>query len=629
MLLEKINSPVDLRKLTVPELVQLSEEIRKLIIDTVSKTGGHLSSSLGVVELTIALHCTFNTPEDKIVWDVGHQCYAHKILTGRRSNFQTLRQDDGLLGFPNRKESVYDVFNTGHASNSISVALGLAEARKKLNQSHKIITVIGDGSFTGGMSFEAFNHAGHLKSDIIVVLNDNEMSISKNIGALSSYLNRIMTGEFVTNAREELKKMLKNIPTIGDRVYIAARHLEEAIKGFITPGMLFEQLGFQYFGPVDGHNLSHLIENLRNIKKLKGPRLIHVVTKKGKGYTHAEDDPSRFHGISTFEIDTGDSIKDGSLTYTDIFGDTIVELAEKDEKIIAITAAMGLGTGLDKFSRLFPERFYDIGIAEQHGVTFAAALAQGGLKPVVAIYSTFLQRAYDQIVIDVCLQELPVVFAVDRSGIVGQDGPTHHGAFDIAYFRHIPGITVMSPKDGNELRQMLYSAYVYGKPTAIRYPRGEAQGTEIQREFQEVPFGTWEKLREGNDIAIIACGNLVYPSLTAAGELEKEGIHCTVINGRFIKPMDKKMLIETATHTKCILTAEENVLIGGFGSGVIEILSEEGINVPVKRLGIPDQFMPHGLQKTLRGKLGLDTEGIKKAIREWLENSSAGNKING
>ncbi len=366
------------------------------------------------------------------------------------------------------------------------------------------------------MSFEALNHAGHLKSDIIVVLNDNEMSISKNIGALSSYLNRIMTGEFVTNAREEFKRILKNIPTIGDRVYMAARHFEEAVKGFISPGMLFEELGFKYFGPVDGHDLTYLLENLKNIKKLKGPRLIHVVTKKGKGYTHAEDDPSRFHGISTFEIDTGNSIKNGHRTYTDIFGDTMIELAEKDEKVIAITAAMGLGTGLDKFSRLFPDRFYDIGIAEQHGVTFAAALAQGGLKPFVAIYSTFLQRAYDQILLDVCLQKIPVIFAVDRSGIVGQDGPTHHGAFDITYFRHMPGMTVMSPKDANELRQMLYSAYLYDKPTAIRYPRGEAQTRGIQKKFQEIPFGTWEKLREGGDITIIACGNLVNPSLAAA-----------------------------------------------------------------------------------------------------------------
>ncbi|HPP07220.1 MAG TPA: 1-deoxy-D-xylulose-5-phosphate synthase, partial [Syntrophorhabdaceae bacterium] len=445
MYLEKINHPEDLKKLSIPQLNILSEEIRRLIIEVVSKTGGHLSSSLGVVELTIALHYVFNTPFDKIIWDVGHQCYAHKILTGRKDRFHTLRQDNGLSGFPSRQESIYDVFNTGHASNSISIAVGLSEAKKRLNKDYKIVAVIGDGSLTGGMSFEGLNHAGHIKSDIIVILNDNEMSISKNIGALSSYLNRIMSGEFVNRTREDIKNMLKNLPGLGDRVYKIARHLEESIKGFITPGVLFEELGFQYFGPIDGHNLTYLIDTLRNIKKLKGPLLIHVVTKKGKGYTFAEDDPSRFHGISTFEIETGNSVKKGSITYTDVFGDTIIEIAKQDEKVIAITAAMGLGTGLDKFSNIFPERFYDIGIAEEHGVTFAAALALEGLRPFVAIYSTFLQRAYDQIMLDVCLQNLPVIFAVDRSGIVGQDGPTHHGAFDLSYFRHMPNMVIMSP----------------------------------------------------------------------------------------------------------------------------------------------------------------------------------------
>ena len=619
MFLEKINSPDDLKRLKVSEFPALSEEIRDLIIEVVSKTGGHLSSSLGVVELTIALLYIFDTPDDKIIWDVGHQCYTHKILTGRREKFSTLRQDNGLCGFPNKAESPYDVFNTGHASNSISVALGLAEAKKKTGQSHKIIAVIGDGSLTGGMSFEALNHAGHLKSDIIVILNDNEMSISENIGALSSYLNRIMTGDFVSNLREEIKQRLKNLPAFGDKVYKAARHLEEVVKGFITPGMLFEELGFQYVGPVDGHNINYLIDNLKNIKKLKGPILMHVVTKKGKGYIHAEDDPSRFHGISKFEIETGNSNKSGSSTYTDIFGDTIVELAGKDDKIIAVTAAMGLGTGLDKFSRLFPERFFDIGIAEQHGVTFAASLALGGMKPFVAIYSTFLQRAYDQIILDVCLQNLPVVFAVDRSGIVGQDGPTHHGVFDLSYFRHIPNMIMMAPKDGNELRQMLYSAYLYGKPTAIRYPRGEIHGVLSEQDFNEIPIGKWELLTEGKDITIIACGNLVYPSMQAANELKAEGIACSVINGRFIKPMDKKMLTEVASNTKMILTAEENTLIGGFGSGIMEMLSEEGIVIPVIRLGIPDIFLPHGSQNTLRKNINLTPEGIKRQIKEWLK----------
>ena len=619
MYLEKINLPQDLKGLTVPELNILSDEIRHLIIDVVSKTGGHLSSSLGVVELTIALHYVFNTPKDKIIWDVGHQCYAHKILTGRRDMFHTLRQDNGISGFPSRQESEYDVFNTGHASNSISIAVGLAEAKKKKAEDYRILSVIGDGSLTGGMAFEALNHAGHLKSDIIVILNDNEMSISKNIGALSSYLNRIMTGEFVTKTREEIKSMLKNLPALGDKVYKAAKHIEESIKGFITPGIFFEELGFQYFGPIDGHNLIYLIDTLKNIKRMKGPILVHVVTKKGKGYTHAEDDPSRFHGVSTFEIDTGNSKKTGLNTYTDIFGETIIELASLDERIIAITAAMGLGTGLDRFSRVFPERFYDIGIAEQHGVTFAAALALGGMKPFVAIYSTFLQRAYDQIIIDVCLQGLPVVFAVDRGGIVGQDGPTHHGVFDLSYFRHIPNIIVMSPKDENEFRHMLYSAYRYDRPVAVRYPRGDAQGVMLERELREIPIGTWEILRNGGDLTIVASGNTVYPCLAAAQILHENHIDCTVVNGRFIKPMDRELLIDVANRTKKILTVEENTVIGGFGSGILEVLSEEGIVVPVKRIGIPDMFITHGTQKTLRKRIGIDTEGIVRKVLEWLK----------
>ncbi|HON85035.1 MAG TPA: 1-deoxy-D-xylulose-5-phosphate synthase [Syntrophorhabdaceae bacterium] len=619
MYLEKINLPQDLKGLTVPELNILSDEIRHLIIDVVSKTGGHLSSSLGVVELTIALHYVFNTPKDKIIWDVGHQCYAHKILTGRRDMFHTLRQDNGISGFPSRQESEYDVFNTGHASNSISIAVGLAEAKKKKAEDYRILSVIGDGSLTGGMAFEALNHAGHLKSDIIVILNDNEMSISKNIGALSSYLNRIMTGEFVTKTREEIKSMLKNLPALGDKVYKAAKHIEESIKGFITPGIFFEELGFQYFGPIDGHNLIYLIDTLKNIKRMKGPILVHVVTKKGKGYTHAEDDPSRFHGVSTFEIDTGNSKKTGLNTYTDIFGETIIELASLDERIIAITAAMGLGTGLDRFSRVFPERFYDIGIAEQHGVTFAAALALGGMKPFVAIYSTFLQRAYDQIIIDVCLQGLPVVFAVDRGGIVGQDGPTHHGVFDLSYFRHIPNIIVMSPKDENEFRHMLYSAYRYDRPVAVRYPRGDAQGVVLERELREIPIGTWEILRNGGDLTIVASGNTVYPCLAAAQILHENHIDCTVVNGRFIKPMDRELLIDVANRTKKILTVEENTVIGGFGSGILEVLSEEGIVVPVKRIGIPDMFITHGTQKTLRKRIGIDTEGIVRKVLEWLK----------
>jgi len=615
MLLEKINSPDDLKTLSLLELSGLADEIRPYITDIISKTGGHLSSNLGVVELTIALHYVFDTPKDKIIWDVGHQCYTHKILTGRRDQFKTIRQDDGLSGFPSKKESPYDVFDTGHASNSISIAVGLAESKKKVGDNHKIIAVIGDGSLTGGMAFEALNQAGHLKSDLIVILNDNEMSISKNIGAMSSYLNRIMTGEFMSNIREEIKKITKNMPT----VYKTAKHLEEAVKGFFTPGMLFEELGFQYFGPVDGHNMDHLIEMLRNIKRLKGPLLIHVMTKKGKGYPHAENDPERFHGISAFELTTGESTNTGAKTYTDVFGTTMIELARKDERIVAVTAAMGLGTGLDTFSDLFPERFYDIGIAEQHGVTFSAALALGGLKPFVAIYSTFLQRAYDQIIVDVCLQNLPVVFAIDRSGLVGQDGPTHHGVFDLSFFRHVPNMVLMSPKDENELKQMLYSAYVYNRPVAIRYPRGEAQGVPIDETFKEIPLGTWEILKEGAELTIIACGSMVYPALNVAEALEQEGISIGVVNGRFIKPMDNRLLSEIASRTKKILTLEENTVMGGFGSGVMELLSKEEILIPIKSMGIPDTFITHGNQKKLRNALGIDREGIKKAIKAWLK----------
>ncbi len=616
MLLETINSPADLKKLSLSQLIQLAAEIRPFITNVISGTGGHLASNLGAVELTIALYYVFNTPHDKIIWDVGHQCYTCKLLTGRRDTFYTIRQDGGLSGFPCKSESSYDVFDTGHASNSISVATGLAESKAKTGSTSKIIAVIGDGSLTGGMSFEALNHAGHLCSDLIVVLNDNEMSISKNVGGLATHLNRIMTGKFMSNVREELKNRMKTRPTI----YKTARYLEEAVKGIFGPGMLFEELGFTYVGPVDGHNIEYLCETFRNVSRLKGPLLVHVITRKGKGYTYAEDDPERFHGISTFELATGHSISKGKKTYTDVFGDTIIELAAKDERIVAITAAMGLGTGLDKFSDMFPDRFYDIGIAEQHGVTFSAALALGGLRPFVAIYSTFLQRAYDQIILDVCLQNLPVVFAVDRSGIVGQDGPTHHGVYDLSYFRHIPNMTLMAPKDENELKQMLYSAYCYKRPCAIRYPRGEALGVPVDSEFTMIEYGTWEMLKEGEDVAIVACGNMVQIAMEVASVLDQSGIKAGVVNGRFIKPMDERLLATTAARSRRIITLEENVLIGGFGSGVSEALSRAQICMPFKSLGIPDAFITHGKQDTLRKSLGLDRDSIVRTITEWVKN---------
>lgn len=610
MILERINSPKDLKDLTVKELEILSSEIREFLIKTISKTGGHLASNLGVVELTIAIHYVFDAPKDKIIFDVGHQCYTHKILTERRHLFHSLRQYGGISGFPSRKESPYDVFDTGHASNSISIAVGLAEAKKRKSEDYKVVAIIGDGALQGGQAFEAINHAGHLKSDIIIVLNDNEMSISKSIGALSSYLNRIMTGEFVTHLREGIKRRIRELPTFGGRFYRLAKNLEEAIKGLFGPGMLFEELGLKYVGPIDGHNLQHLIETLKNIKKLRGPIILHVITKKGKGFVQAEEDPARFHGVSHLL-----SEEEGCY-YSHVFGETLIELAERDERIVAITAAMASGTGLERFSRIYPERFYDVGICESHAVTFAAALATQGLRPFVAIYSTFLQRAYDQIVMDVCLQNLPVILVIDRGGIVGSDGPTHHGAFDLSYLRHIPNMTIMAPKDENELRDMLYSALNYERPCAIRYERGKIKGLQ-KREIRILPYGSWEILREGRDIWILACGNTVYPALAAAEELEKEAIKAGVINGRFVKPVDDSTLNAIVGSSK-LLTVEENTAIGGFGSGILEWIAKNRVSCDVRIIGLPDSFIPHGSQEKLRTVLGLSKEGIKKEVLEWL-----------
>jgi 1-deoxy-D-xylulose-5-phosphate synthase len=620
MLLDKIATPSDVRALSPGQLVTLADEIREFILTTVCETGGHLSSNLGIVELTLALHYVFDTPKDKIVWDVGHQCYTHKIITGRKDRFCTIRQNGGLSGFPSRKESPYDVFDTGHASNSISVALGLAEARRRRKEDHFVLAVIGDGSLTGGMAFEALNHAGHLKTDLIVVVNDNEMSISPNVGALSAHLSRVMTGEFMVRLREDIKSRIKGLPALGDKVYKAARIFEEAMKGLIGPGLLFEELGFQYVGPVDGHNMGHLIHNLSNIKRLKGPILVHVVTKKGKGYDPAESDPARFHGVSQFDVASGNSVGSGKLTFTDAFGEALVQLSEKDDRIVAITAAMGLGTGLEGFSKRFPGRFYDIGIAEGHGVTFAASLALGGFKPVVAMYSTFLQRGFDQIIEDVCLQGLPVVFAIDRSGIVGQDGPTHNGSFDMSYLRHVPNLIVTAPKDENEMKHMLHSAFGYGKSVSIRYPRGEAVGVAIDHDFHDIPLGSWEVVREGADLTIVGCGPIVYACIGAADELEKEaGIACAVLNGRFVKPMDEELLVRYASKTGRVVTVEENTIVGGFGSGVMEVLADHHVAVSVKRIGLPDRFLPHSSPSLLRREIGLDKDGIKQAVLHWLK----------
>ena len=616
-LLEKINSPDDLKKIDRDDLPQLADEIRELIIDVVSRNGGHLASSLGAVELAIAIHYIFDAPNDQVIWDVGHQAYAHKILTGRRDLFHTLRQYNGISGFPRREESKYDVFNVGHSGTSISAAIGKAVARDFADGKNKVIAVIGDGSMTAGLAFEGLNQAGHLKKDIIVILNDNEMSISKNVGALSAYLNRIMTGQFYTRVKKETEHILRNIPKIGESMLKAAKVAEESVKGLIAPGILFEEMGFNYVGPIDGHRLDHLISTFENIKRLSEPLLIHVVTKKGKGYKFAEENPALFHGPPPFNKETGEIKKRGLIpTYTQVFGDTIIKAAKENKKVIAISAAMPEGTGLDMFAKEFPDRFYDVGIAEQHGVTFAAGLAASGFRPVVAIYSTFLQRSYDQIVHDVCLQNLPVVFAMDRAGIVGEDGPTHHGAFDIAYLRHIPNMVIMSPKDENELQHMLYTAINYSGPTAVRYPRGEAVGVSLDGNLRKMEIGKGEIILDGDDVAIIAIGNTVYPALDAASRLREEGISAAVMNARFVKPLDRDLIIDIARKVKGIVTVEEHVLEGGFGSAVLELLSEEDIKIKVKRIGLPDKFIEHGAQKILRQKYGIDSDGIYLAVKE-------------
>jgi len=620
-ILKKINSPEDIRKLDIDQLNTLAGEIRGKIIETTSKNGGHIAPSLGAVELTLAIHYVFDTPKDKLIWDVGHQAYAHKIITGRRDQFHTLRKKGGISGFPKREESIYDVFGVGHSSTSISAASGIAEARCLKDEKFKVIAVIGDGSMTAGISFEGLNWSGDRKKDLIVVVNDNEMSISPNVGAMSSYLNRIMTGQRITKLRTDIKSFLKTIPGVGAQIIKFTKQAEESFKGFIVPGMLFEELGFQYVGPLQGHRLDHLIKNFRNIKKLNRPVLVHVVTKKGKGYKFAEDAPSKFHGLGPFDIDTGKPVvkSDTHPSYTKIFGETMVNLAKENPRIVAITAAMPQGTGLNLFAREIPKRFYDVGIAEQHGVTFAAGLATQGFVPVVAIYSSFLQRAYDQVIHDVCLQKLPVVFALDRGGVVGDDGPTHHGLFDYSFLRIIPNIVVMAPKDENELQHMLKTAVEYGGPVSVRYPRGEGFGVSLDAAPTPIEIGKGEIIHEGTDLAIIAIGSTVYPALAAAGKLKSEGIGATVINSRFVKPLDRDLLCDTASSLKKIITVEENALHGGFGSAVLELFQETGISdVTVKRLGINDKFVEQATQAELRSMYGIDEEGIAEAARELM-----------
>ena len=620
MYLEQIKSPADLKKLAIGDLKKLAGEIRTEMVYRVSKNGGHLSSNLGVVELTIALHYVFNSPVDKIIWDVGHQSYPHKLITGRYDKFSSLRKYKGIAGFPRRDESEHDAFGTGHSSTSISAALGIIEGREQNKEDFKVIAVIGDGAMTAGLALEGLNNAGDLKKDLIVILNDNEMSISPNVGALSAYLNRILTGERYQKFKKETRSFLESIPKLGDKAAKIAQKTEEMLKGFFLPGILFEELGFNYVGPIEGHNIELLIDTLKRIKTSALPILIHVITKKGKGYEFSEKDPSMFHGIGPFKLETGAPATGAGLTYSEVFGDTLTELAKTDEKIIAITAAMKEGTGLEHFARKYPERFYDVGIAEPHAVTFAAGLATQGLKPVVAIYSTFLQRAYDEIVHDVCLQNLHVVFAIDRAGIVGEDGPTHNGLFDLSFLRHIPNMAVMSPKDDIEFKYMLGLALNHKGPVAIRYPRGKVpvqdQGA---KSFDGFKIGESEILKQGKDVALIAVGNTVYPSLNVAEQLEKEGFSVMVINARFVKPLDRNLISSVASVVPRIVTIEDNILQGGFGSAILEFLNKtEFSHIKIKRLGMPDKFIEQGSQEELRRIYGLDEEGIYTAVLSLL-----------
>ncbi|MFH1335567.1 MAG: 1-deoxy-D-xylulose-5-phosphate synthase [Candidatus Zixiibacteriota bacterium] len=626
--LEKINVPSDLKGIPLDKLDELAKEIREKIITVVSNNGGHLASNLGAIELVIAIHRVFDSPKDKIIWDVGHQCYTHKLLTGRKDRFDTLRKYEGLSGFPNRWESEHDVFNVGHASTSISSALGVACARDQKGEKFSVIAVVGDGALTGGLAFEGLNNAGASGRNLIVILNDNKMSISKNVGALSRYMTDLLTDEKYNKLKAEVWDLVGKFKR-RDKIRAMVAKVEEGIKGFLVPGSLFEKLGFRYLGPVDGHDVKGLIKTLEQLKTLNGPILLHVITRKGKGYSYAEEDAPRFHGIGAFDKVSGNSNgNQGELTYTEVFGSTLTKLAEKDEKIIAITAAMTLGTGLMEFAKVFPRRFYDVGIAEQHGVTFASGLAALGLKPVFAVYSTFLQRAFDQVIHDVALQNLPVILAVDRAGVVGADGPTHNGDFDLSYLRQIPNWIIAAPKNGNELKGLLYFAVNWGKsPVAIRYPRTLIPDV-ITEAYSRIEMGTWERLKEGKDVAILAVGSMVYPAMDASRQLLDEGIEAEVVNARFVKPLDQKMLTYILKEFDKIITVEENALLGGFGSAILEFAEANDLDrSSIKRMGIPDEFIQHGSRNQLLGLLGLDKNGIIQTVKRILESKTASGKV--
>jgi 1-deoxy-D-xylulose-5-phosphate synthase len=621
-LLPCINSPADIKKMSLTELERLSREIRDRIVEVVAQNGGHLAPNLGVVELTLALHYVFDTPQDKIVWDVGHQCYTHKLITGRREQFHTIRQCGGISGFPRTDESPYDCFNTGHASTSLSAALGMAVARDLWGQDFKVVAVIGDGALTGGMALEGLNQAGHLKKDLIVVLNDNKMSISENVGALSEYLNRLQLAPVYNRLKTDVWELLGKLPpSLGHRARDAARRVREGLKNLVVPTILFEELGFRYIGPLDSHNLGELIETFRAVRAFHGPVLVHVLSQKGRGYTPAEGDPSRFHGLGSFDVKTGNSLSSGGPpTYTEVFGKTLVELAREDPRVVAITAAMPDGTGLIHFAREFPERFFDVGICEQHAVTFATALAQSGLRPVVAIYSTFLQRAFDQVIHDTCLQNLPVVFCLDRGGVVGEDGPTHHGTFDLSYLRFVPNLVIMAPKDEIELRDMLKTAIEYEQgPIAVRYPRDRCLGLQKAERFNAISIGRAELLRKGRDAVAVAIGSMVPVAMRAAEQLAERGIDLAVVNARFVRPLDVALLTKLFSSIKRVITLEENVLAGGFGAGVMEMAEQEDIEgLHFLRVGLPDKFVEHGARPVLLAREGLDVESVTERIARWL-----------
>ncbi|MGH9356426.1 MAG: 1-deoxy-D-xylulose-5-phosphate synthase, partial [Terriglobia bacterium] len=615
--LTRIDSPADLKRLPRAALPQVADELRDYLISVVSRVGGHLASSLGAVELTVALHYTFDAPRDKIVWDVGHQAYGHKILTGRRDRFPTLRQYGGISGFPVRAESPYDAFNVAHACTAISGALGMAVARDVKGEDFYVVAVVGDAGLTGGVALEGINNLGTLKKKVLVILNDNEMSISPNVGAIAGYLNRIVHGQPYHRLTQEAEKMILSVPRIGPRLLRVSRDILESAKTLLIPGMVFQELGFEYVGPVNGHNLDELLSVLARVKDNPGPTLLHVVTQKGKGYSLAEKLPMKYHGVTQFDVSTGAFHKAPvtAPSYTSVFGKAACQLAEKDPRVVAITAAMCEGTGLDEFSKRFPKRFFDVGIAEQHAVNFAAGLACEGMRPIAAIYSTFLQRAYDQMVHDVCLMELPVTFALDRAGLVGADGPTHHGLYDLVYLTALPGMTVMAPKDENELRHMLFTAVNLGRPAAVRYPRGNGVGTPLDPEFKRLETGKAEILHNGGDIAILALGSMVHPCLEAAQRLDSLGISATVINARFAKPLDEELFCVLAAEKRFLVTAEEGTESGGFGANVAAMLHDRKIPISILRIAVPDRIIPHGAPNLLHAKFGLDVDGIVERIK--------------